>query len=192
MIWLGYRLQLRSVTACQHWLSIDEYRYAQQLGAKRAQQFSNGRALARQLLQQRLTLPQRDIDISLPAEQAPTLQVQAVPWQLSISHSGNAVAVAVSPTQQLGVDIERLKPRQFADFCQQYPALAGATDAEHFYRAWTAAEACSKYHQQPLLDLLQQPTDTTLAHYYLPLPGYMLCLVHSNNLTDISIYGDEP
>lgn len=191
MIWLSYRLQLRSVAACQPWLTADEYQYVQQLGAKRAQQFSNGRALARQLLQQQQTLTPADIDISLPSAQAPTLQLQGVPWQLSISHSGSAVAVALSLSERLGVDIERRKPRQFADFCQQYPALAGAEDPERFYRAWTAAEACSKYHQQPLLDLLQQPADTTLAHYYLPLPGYMLCLVHSNNSTDISVYGDE-
>lgn len=191
MIWLGYRLQLLSVAACQPWLSVGEYQYAQQLGAKRALQFSNGRALTRQLLQQQLTLKQADIDISLPSEQAPSLQLQGIPWQLSISHSGNAVAVALSPSARLGVDIERLKPRQFADFCQQYPTLAGAADSERFYRAWTAAEACSKYHQQPLLDLLQQPADTALTHYYLPLPGYMLCLVHSNNSTDISVYGDE-
>ena len=190
MIWLGYRLQLWPKAQCRSSLTEAEWQYANSLSTKRSLQFCNGRALARQLLQRYQAISPVGVGISLPSDAAPTLMVRNELWQLSISHSAQAIAVAVSRTNKLGLDIEQLKPRNTADFSREYPALAGASDQLAFYQRWTAAEAYSKYSGQPLLQVLQHSLPTDLPTHYLPLNGYMLCLSYQHADAELTITED--
>ena len=94
MIWLGYRLQLWPEEQCRDSLTDLEWHYAQNLSAKRSRQFCNGRALTRRLKHQYNNIYPAAACISLPSDSAPVLTVGAVRWQLSISHSAQAIAVA--------------------------------------------------------------------------------------------------
>ena len=190
MIWLGYRLQLWPQAQCRSHLTDAEWHYASSLSARRSLQFCNGRALARQLLQRHQAISPVGVRISLPSDAAPALMVGDERWQLSISHSAQAIAVAVSRTTKLGLDIEQLKPRNVADFSREYPALAGVTDQLVFYQRWTAAEAYSKYSGQPLLQVLQHSLPTDLPTHYLPLNGYMLCLSYQHADAELTITED--
>ncbi|QBL10713.1 hypothetical protein E0Z06_14870 [Rheinheimera sp. D18] len=178
MILLGYRLQLLPLLQCQAYLTNIEWQYAQTLTNKRALQFCNGRALIRQLLLRYHGISYNNIAIDLPTDKAPTLRVLSEPWQLSISHSAQAIAVAISQTNRLGLDIEQIKARNITEFITEYPALAGAKNLTEFYQHWTAAEAYSKYSGEPLLNLLQQSVKLTEPQYHLSLHGYMLCLTY--------------
>lgn len=178
MIWLGYRLQLLPLMQCREYLTDIEWQYAQTLSTKRAQQFCNGRALVRKLLQQYHDISCDNIIIVLPTDKAPTLSILGEPWQLSISHSAQAVAVAVSQSNQLGVDIEQIKTRNIIEFTAEYTALSGAENLTEFYQRWTTAEAYSKYSGEPLLNLLQQSAKLHQPQHHLSLQGYMLCLMY--------------
>ncbi len=180
MIWLSYRLQLLPLEQCRDSLTDTEWQYAQTLGAKRIRQFCNGRALIRRLLQHQHSVSNADIAITLPTDKAPVLSVCGERWQLSVSHSAQAIAVAISRSNRLGLDIEQLKPRNIAEFGREYPALAGAEHIAGFYQRWTAAEAYSKYSGEPLWAVLQQPLPAAPAFYHLPLNGYMLCLCYQD------------
>lgn len=176
MIWLSYRLQLLPLQQCRQFLTNAEWQYAQTLSQKRALQFSNGRALTRQLLQRYHSYDLVEVAIELPADKAPTLIVGQQIWQLSISHSGQAIAVAVSKTHRLGLDIEQIKPRKFESFKAEYLALANVENLTGFYQSWTAAEAYSKLTAIPLLEVLQQSLAKDMQYKYLFLSEYMLCL----------------
>lgn len=191
MIWLGYRLQLWPEEQCRQNLTDAEWHLAKTMSPKRSRQFCNGRALTRRLLQQHHAALTADVSISLPSDSAPVLTVAAVRWYLSISHSAHAIAVAISNTNKLGLDIEQLKPRNIADFTAEYRALAGAVDTTGFYRRWTAAEAYSKYSGEPLLQLLHHSLPDDIPQYHLPLNGYMLCLVYQHADAVLSITEDK-
>jgi phosphopantetheinyl transferase len=186
-IWLGYSLQLLTLQQCARWLTQDEQHYHSQLSAKRAVQFANGRALLRRTLHQQFQTACTDVQVSLPDGKAPTLTLGGQPWQLSISHSAQAVAVAFSHKGKLGLDIEQLKPRDYAEFSRQYPALSGSTQADDFYQRWTAAEAYSKLSNKALLDVLQHPLTGNYTLKHLPLSGYMLCLCYQHETAGITI-----
>ncbi|WP_205311758.1 4'-phosphopantetheinyl transferase family protein [Rheinheimera maricola] len=190
MIWLGYRLQLRPKAQCRSSLTDTEWQYANSLSTKRSLQFCNGRALARQLLLRYQGVSPANADISLPSDAAPALKVCSELWQLSISHSAQAIAVAVSRTNKLGLDIEQLKPRNTDDFSREYPALTGATDQLAFYQRWTAAEAYSKYSAVPLLQVLRHSLPADLPTHYLPLNGFMLCLTYQHADAGLTITED--
>jgi phosphopantetheinyl transferase len=190
MIWLAYRVTMLPPQQCRGWLNADEWHYAGNCGAKRAQQFCNGRMLIRQLLQQQLGLAPADVGIGLPSEQAPKLVVNGQAMQLSLSHSAQAVAVAVSASQAIGLDVEQTRSRNFAELAAQYPALQPCFSADSFYRRWTAAEAYSKFSQQSLLKVLAEPLPQNIRLTHLPLPGYMLCLCYQDTDTTLKITGD--
>lgn len=191
MIWLSYRLQLLSTAQCQSSLTAQEWHYANNLSEKRRRQFCNGRALTRQLLRQYHGVDHSDILIDLPTNNAPNLMVSGESWQLSISHSAQAIAVAISRTIRLGLDIEQLKGRNITEFCRQFTALAGAVDEHSFYQHWTAAEAYSKYSGEPLFQVLHSPQPEQISHQYLLLNGYMLCLVCQQTDAEIILYEDN-
>lgn len=177
-IWLGYRNML-ALSACESWLKENEREYCRQASAKRALQFANGRALVRQLLQQQ-GFVSADIELTLPSKQAPELRINGQQWQLSISHSGQAVAVALSPSVQIGVDIEQLKARNWSTLAEQYPLLQGVSDLSEFYQHWTAAEAYCKATGSTIWQVLQQPLPQTPRYQHVPLKGYALCLCYNN------------
>ena len=191
MIWLGYRLQLLSAEQCRDSLTGAEWGYAMGQSSKRSRQFCNGRALIRQLVQQQQPVNHADITVDLPADTAPSLTVCGERWQLSISHSAQAIAVAVSRTNRLGLDIEQRKPRNIAEFTREYAALAGATDEITFYKHWTAAEAYSKYSGKPLLQVLRAAPPEQIPRQYLHLDGYMLCLLYQHPAAAITLYEEN-
>ena len=189
-IWLGYR-NLLPLNTCLSWLAEHELEYCKQASVKRALQFANGRALVRQILQQQGFVP-IDIELALPNEQAPELRINGQRWQLSISHSGQAVAVAFSPAVQLGVDIEQLKVRDWSILAEPYPLLQGVSDLSEFYQCWTAAEAYCKATGSTIWQVLQQPLPQTPRYQHIALDGYALCLCsHNPHARIIVVHADS-
>jgi|GEM_PF-3514028 len=187
MISLAYRLQTLSVEDCRVWLHANEWQYSLTLSNKRAREFCNGRALIRQLLLQQSGVAVAEIQITLPSAQAPAMYVKGQAVALSISHSRQAVAVVYSQQQPVGLDLEYIKARDFVQLSSQFSALKAATDSATFYQSWTAAEAYSKFSQQPLLSVLAHPLPQNIQLKHLSLPGYMLCLCYKIPDTTVKI-----
>ncbi|KFZ30865.1 hypothetical protein IDSA_07250 [Pseudidiomarina salinarum] len=127
----------------------------------RQQQYQGGRALLRQLVCETHGYAPEQVHIRRQPNGAPLLQIAGVSWFCSISHTANAVAVAASPTQPLGIDIEQLKPRRRQDaIIKQYQngffVDIGPNDLEGFYQRWTLAEAVTKLEQGLLLKTLRR------------------------------------
>ena len=191
MIWLCYRLKMLSPLQCKNWLTDAEWQYALATSDKRARQFCNGRALVKKMLQQLNTAEKADIAISLPSDNAPTLTVNEKRWFLSLSHSKDAIVAALSDTDNIGVDIEQLKPRQYAQWHKDYAALQQTSDLNTFYQHWTRAEAYSKYSGKPLLQILSDGVPDEIPHQHLSLTGYMLCVVHQSANAVITVSEDN-
>lgn len=189
MILLAWRLYMQTAQQCQSWLTESEWQYSLTLTAKRQQEFCNGRAMVRQLLQRRMLAEPHQVDIDLPSSQAPRLHLPDSQLKLSISHSGNALAVAISD-RAVGLDIERQKPRDFAALCQPFPALQGVDSLNQFYQRWTACEAYSKFSDVPLTQVLKQPLPEDISLFYLPLTDYVLCLCYRGDSPTIDKLGD--
>ena len=93
-----------------------------------------------------------DIDIDYDARGKAHVRGQAL--QFNLSHSGGALALAVSRTQPLGVDLEHLRrPRRVAELARRWFApheadiLAHLPEPERqiaFLRLWTCKEALLK------------------------------------------------
>ena len=71
--------------------------------------------------------------------------------ELSVSHSGDLIAVAASKGAPLGVDVERDEGRRDSDGLARFilgegerPQEAGAVEPRVFLRAWTRKEAVTK------------------------------------------------
>lgn len=127
----------------------------------RQQQYQGGRALLRRLVCETHGYTPEQVRISRQPNGAPLLQVDGTSWYCSISHTANAVAVAASPTQPLGIDIEQLKPRRrqhaiIAQYQNGFFADIGFNDLEGFYQRWTLAEAVTKHEQGLLLKTLRR------------------------------------
>ena len=111
------------------------------------------RVLLRAILARHYPTPAKPWQILRDPDGAPRLAADGLTAPLpfvSLSHSGNLVACAISCGAQLGIDIERIRPDR------QVTALAGAafgpTEAiaveaaggNAFYRIWTLREALAK------------------------------------------------
>jgi 4'-phosphopantetheinyl transferase len=70
--------------------------------------------------------------------------------QFNISHSGEIVVLAVAPSGEIGIDIEKVRPVEIGDFFHYLPELswlAGRCDHEAmnlFFDCWTQKEAVLK------------------------------------------------
>lgn len=79
---------------------------------------------------------------------------QAVaPFQISISHSQNRVAVAIAQNTPVGIDIEYHKTRRFSELAKHYfaakeaqavAARKGEHQQQRFYYLWCIKEAVAK------------------------------------------------
>jgi 4'-phosphopantetheinyl transferase len=139
------------------WMTADESRRLDALRApSRAAQFVAGRWLARQLLSRHLGCCWRQWALTAP-EDGPPVANGPGPASLSISHSGDHVACAVSAGAAIGIDIESVVPRNglgalilavsSAAERAALPALQGDDEAalrEAFFILWTAKEAWLK------------------------------------------------
>jgi hypothetical protein len=107
------------------------------------------------------TIPSADIHARLPrklqSEAAAKLAARlsglaGLPGRISKSHSRAVVAVASADAEVsgLGIDVEWMRPdRPFDAILRSFaPTLAGAVDADAFYRAWTYLEAHFKAWQR--------------------------------------------
>ena len=116
--------------------------------------FRLGRALSRTVLARRLGRPPASIGLEVGPVGRPTVaDAPDGPW-FSISHSGDLVVLAVAPTPEVGVDVEREDraldvPRLAAKVCtpaeRAVLAASSAADLTHrFCAMWTLKEAYAK------------------------------------------------
>jgi len=98
------------------WLSAEETACLETFGAEsRRREFVAGRAAARQLLSDALSVRPAAVPLRRDADGGVT--VEASSWHVSIAHSG-AHAVAAAAGHAVGVDLEHIEPRDpgVADF----------------------------------------------------------------------------
>lgn len=114
---------------------------------------SLARSLALHAASQLMHLPLRSFSMDPDAPPCLLLEGRPAPLGFSVSHSGAWVAVAVSASRPLGLDLEHcrhalpgeldelLSPAEAAWLRQHQPAQS---EAERFYHAWTLKEALGK------------------------------------------------
>ncbi|MBV8272753.1 MAG: 4'-phosphopantetheinyl transferase superfamily protein [Cupriavidus sp.] len=166
------------------WMSPEELaRLAAMRAQARAEQFAAGRWLARRLLA--VTFGGEASDWALSAaEDAPPIATHTsgavgLPLFVSIAHSGDCLACAVSDTP-VGVDIEQLQPRRHLDTLIEattteaeraaLPELLPESEDEArlatFFQLWTLKEAWIKCHGGNLFQ-------TMMGHVVEALPAPM-------------------
>ena len=93
-----------------------------------------------------------------------------VPAHFSVSHSHGVVMVGISHTE-LGVDIEKIRPVNYAKF-----SFMGAEDEEDFFRRWTERESYLKFTGAGLKDFRAPiPADAHFEHFDV-FDGYDACV----------------
>ncbi|KXI29332.1 4'-phosphopantetheinyl transferase family protein [Paraglaciecola hydrolytica] len=172
----------------------DQQRYLGFKGKVRKQQFFMGRWLVKQALLELLGLP---LTHEYELFEHRYWQVQQHSINISITHSGQYVAVALALFPcALGLDIEQHKTRSFAelvvDFAtttEQNMLINHPEQTKRFYQLWTAKEAYFKatqlsfslVSQQNMVDCLVQNEGNISAHYFqtieLDNPNYSGCLI---------------
>lgn len=97
------------------------------------------------------------------------------PFRISISHSQNRVAAAISQNVPIGIDIECHKPRRFAALANHYFSAAEAqtvsaspasSQQEIFYRLWCIKEAVAKLRGEGINSPLLGTDSSTLCRQY--------------------------
>ena len=93
-----------------------------------------------------------------------------VPAHFSVSHSHGVVMVGISHTE-LGVDIEKIRPVNYAKF-----SFMEAEDEEDFFRRWTERESYLKFTGAGLKDFrAPRPADAHFEHFDV-FDGYDACV----------------
>ncbi len=93
-----------------------------------------------------------------------------VPAHFSVSHSHGVVMVGISHTE-LGVDIEKIRPVNYAKF-----SFMEAEDEEDFFRRWTERESYLKFTGAGLKDFRAPiPADAHFEHFDV-FDGYDACV----------------
>lgn len=109
--------------------------------------------LLRLILARYLAIAPADITFALNQHSKPQLANAALDLQFNLSHSDDAVAIAVTNGIAVGVDIEKLQADTKLDVAERFfnpaeinalKALAPAAQAEMFYRLWSKKEAVMK------------------------------------------------
>ncbi len=147
--------------------------------------FLTGRGLLRRLLSAHLRQPAESLVIRTGTHGKPFVELTATtaPLYFNSSHSGDFVLIALSPTHEVGVDIEREVPDHdfhglaaYAFPKAEYEAwrdLPASAQLRAFYRAWTRHEAGLKALGCGFADAAGAPTPSTLTLFDLHLPsGY--------------------
>lgn len=120
------------------------------LAADRAR-FTLGAALVRLIIGQRTGQPAAAVPVDRTCPRCgephgrPTVADSGV--RLSVSHSGDWVAVAVSETADVGVDVEQVSDVDLAMLAPSVLSVAeyaSAATRDDFFRAWTRKEAVVK------------------------------------------------
>ncbi|MGL5288694.1 MAG: 4'-phosphopantetheinyl transferase family protein [Aeromonas sp.] len=136
-------------------LSSDEHHHWRAISHPiRRQEYLLSRALLRQLLSDRLSLPAASLQFCHALHGKPQLHDAA--WHFNLSHSGGWLALALGKLSPLGVDIELGKGRRdplalarrffAASEYQWLCSLPPFDQARAFYRLWSRKEAVLKAH----------------------------------------------
>lgn len=132
------------------------------------------------------------------------------PFSLSITHSGNIAAIALSDQPlKLGIDVEQTKLRNFTELAQEFCTpeeisllIKSPNLQRDFYQLWTVKEALAKASGLSLFDcyrcnctnVLRDKTGIIVwqgAHYFFsrfecsPALGIIVCNEENETLTDI-------
>lgn len=126
-------------------------------------QYAAGRALTRLALSTRLSIPARQVPVSVDTNGRPYLHAGhggrsgsagRVGIDFNLSHSGDVVALAVSGGLRIGLDIERAEGRPTAPAlarrffspseCELLERCEGRHYSRRWYRIWTTREAHAK------------------------------------------------
>lgn len=110
----------------------------------------------RQLLGRYLEADPERIELTTDERGKPRLADPAAPLRFNLSHSGGALLIALARETEVGVDVERIRPRRnllrLAGRALE-PAAAAAVRAappaerlEAFHAAWARREALAKCH----------------------------------------------
>jgi phosphopantetheinyl transferase len=124
-----------------------------------ARRFLAARRVARGLFSKILGISPEKIALNLDAHGKPILANED--YYLSIAHSGETVAVAISQSE-VGVDLERERKVDIPALARRFfsPEEAAFLDSNpapaHFFRFWTCREAASKADGRGLGKLLGQ------------------------------------
>jgi 4'-phosphopantetheinyl transferase len=154
-VWLadGRSISDERIAGYCDWLNVEEQkRLARFVRFERKRQFVLGRVLLRECLGSALQVPARTVRLLEQPGNAPRLVFPDIETAgLSISHSGDWVACAVSATTALGLDIERVDAsRNIEELAaqafdpEQRAWLAARPDSSRlrdFYQLWSQQEA---------------------------------------------------
>lgn len=148
------------------YLSVEECEKLKKITSEsRQREFVSGRLLLRHLLAQHLDCAAHELKLELAASGKPFCSHPKSPY-FSISHSNNYVAVALC-SEEVGVDIERVKPeRNFDLIAQNYYSDSenkqlklikdNKSKLDYFYQLWVLKEAIVKASGQGLACSLTQ------------------------------------
>lgn len=198
----GWRLDVaeRDFSSLTHLLSPDERARCDAMKVERAAHLRRAaHLLKREVVGARLNLPPEALKFA-DGDSAPRLLAPHDGQRLSLSHSGDAIAVAVADTP-VGIDIEqiargedaiRLAARYFA--ADEASAISASPDAAfEFAWRWTAKEALLKARGMSLTDALSVSmgaqrrrrdaapfalqAGTAAISVFVPAPGYVSSIV---------------
>jgi|GEM_PF-4755105 len=178
-IWLGFTFFKPNQQLPMALLHASELQWLQGKSAKRVVTFVWSRALLRQLCCQQLKVSPCQVEISLPAANKIQLLVAGKSVFCSVSHSQQLVAVVISSSGEVGLDVEHISSkrdkRRYADI---YPALRHWCDSDlRFYQRWTAIEASIKLVGGELFQqLAQQQPDLALQLKHWQQQNYQFCI----------------
>lgn len=126
---------------------VEARRASQFLDPLARNRFVASRHALRVLLAERLEIPAADVRLVLGDHGKPRLR-HPVPLQFNVSHSETFVAIALSMTRPVGIDLERVRKRPGLIPIALSPkeaarlrVLPTAVQAEALLQAWTAKEA---------------------------------------------------
>ncbi len=172
------------------WLNAKERSWLQGKTTKRATTFIWSRALLRRLCCEKMQVTAEQVDISLPAAAKTTLVVGGKSMYCSISHSQQLVAVMISSSSDIGLDVEWMSnTRDQFSYAELYPALLHyCSSVASFYQRWTALEATVKLNGGHLFELLAQQNPaiaTEVLHWQ--HQNYQFCIASASALNSCNI-----
>jgi len=117
---------------------------------------TRGEPQAREVLGERFALPPQDVPMTRDVRGRPWLLPPLAGFGTGWSHSGDHLLLGLGEDMQLGVDLERLRPRpRMREVVERYfhpeeirwlQSLSDTDCSDRFFRLWCAKEALLKAH----------------------------------------------
>lgn len=148
--------------------------------------FVHTRGTLRHILGSYLNVTPDQLVLATGAKGKPDIAAPATRLRFNLSHSGELTLLAVAEGVELGLDVERIRPRRGLTAIARRmfgPAeaaelgeLADPRRTQEFHRRWTRLEASVKALGLGLFDT-DELRQTALPHaYFTPQAGYQACL----------------